>query len=271
MKIKLKDTKMVDDRAPEALARLQEEFAAHIRDPQNVAAPEGIEDRRMAIYRDLFFNNICSFLSSNFPVLRSLYKETEWTTLCREFYQDYRCHTPLFPEVPREFLQYLQDYRQNKDGDPAFMLELAHYEWIELALSLDETEVDDIEVDADGDLLNGIPILSPLAWPLSYQYPVHQIRADFQPQTPADNATHLLVWRQRDYSIKFMQLNEVSLLLLQKLKEEPARSGLELLTAIAGIINHLKPEVVLESGLGLLNELKQKQVILGTRPQVSAT
>jgi hypothetical protein len=271
MKTKLKNTKMVGDRAPEAMARLQEEFAAHIRDPQNVAAPEGIEDRRMGIYRDLFFNNICSFVSGNFPVLRSLYKETEWNTLCREFYQDYRCHTPLFPEVPREFLKYLQDHRQNKDGDPAFMLELAHYEWIELALSLDETEIDDIEVNPDGDLLNGIPVLSPLAWPLSYQYPVHQIRADFQPQTPPDHATHLLVWRQQDYSIKFMQLNEVSLLLLQKLKEEPAQSGLDLLTAIAGIIKHLKPEVVLESGLGLLNELKQKQVILGTRPQVPAT
>jgi hypothetical protein len=271
MKTKLKNKKMVGDRAPEAMARLQEEFAAHIRDPQNVAAPEGIEDRRMGIYRDLFFNNICSFISGNFPVLRSLYKETEWTTLCREFYQDYRCHTPLFPEVPREFLEYLQDHRLNKDGDPAFMLELAHYEWIELALSLDETEIDDIEVDPDGDLLKGVPMLSPLAWPLSYQYPVHQIRVDFQPQTPPDDATHLLVWRQQDYSIKFMQLNDVSLLLLQKLKEEPARSGLDLLTVIAGIIKHLNPEVVLESGLGLLNELKQKQVILGTRPQVPAT
>ena len=27
-------------------------FAAHIRDPQHVAAPDGIEDRRMAIYRE---------------------------------------------------------------------------------------------------------------------------------------------------------------------------------------------------------------------------
>ena len=33
-------------------------FAAHIRDPQNVPAPEGIEDRRMAIYRELFFQHL---------------------------------------------------------------------------------------------------------------------------------------------------------------------------------------------------------------------
>ena len=225
----------------------------------------------MGIYRELFFNNVCSFLSGNFPVLKSLYDESSWKSLCREFYQEYRCHTPLFPEVPREFLKYLQDHRQGHEDDPPFMLELAHYEWIELALSLDETEIDDIEVDPDGDLLKDTPVLSPLAWPLSYRFPVHRIRTDFQPGSAPDKATHLLIWRQRDYSIRFMQLNEVSSLLLQKLREEPARSGLNLLTAIAGIINHLNPEVVIESGFALLDELKQKQVILGTRPNTAVS
>jgi hypothetical protein len=254
-----------DDKAPEALIRLQTSFAAHIRDPQGVAAPEGIEDRRMGIYRELFFNNISGFLSSNFPVLRTLYEDDEWIKLCREFFRDYRCHTPLFPELPREFLQYLQDHRQGHDSDPPFMLELAHYEWVELALSLDEAEFDTSEVNPDGDMLSGIPVLSPLAWPLSYQYPVHRIRVDFQPDTPPEKTTHLLVWRKQDDSIKFMELNEISLLLVQELKKEPARSGHELLTEIAGVINHPKPEVVVEGGKALLNELKEKQIILGTR------
>jgi len=266
MKIKHTKKKMANDAAPEALARLQTRFAAHIRDPQAVAAPEGIEDRRMGIYRNLFFSNICTFLSSNFPVLKSLYGESDWKTLCRDFYRDYRCHTPLFPELPREFLQYLQDQRQNHAGDPPFMLELAHYEWVELALSLDETDVDETDVNAEGDLLKGIPVLSPLVWPLSYQYPVHRIRAEFQPATVPENATHLLVWRRQDFTVKFMQLNEVSMLLVQKMKEETGMSGLGLLEAVAGIIKHPKPEVVLEAGSALLDELKEKQIILGTRP-----
>jgi hypothetical protein len=262
---KHKDGQMVGDIPPEALARLQTDFAAHIRDPEAVAAPEGIEDRRMAIYRDLFFNNIRNFLSGNFPVLKTLYSEDAWTSLCREFFREYRCHTPLFPEIPREFLQYLQDHRQYNEDDQPFMLELAHYEWIELALSLDETLTDASEIDPDGDLLSGIPVLSPLAWPLSYQFPVHKIRVDFQPETAPDKPTHLLVWRQQDYTVRFMQLNEISLLLLQKMKEEPAWSGLDLLTEIAGTINHPKPDVVIEGGKSLLNELKEKQIILGTR------
>jgi len=265
MKRTCRNVQMANDAAPEALARLQTRFAGHIRDPAAVAAPDGIEDRRMAIYRDLFFNNICNFLSGNFPVLRTLYTESAWTGLCRDFYRDYRCHTPLFPELPREFLKYLQDHRQANQGDPPFMLELAHYEWVELALSLDETETGDIGANPDGDLMQGIPVLSPLAWPLSYRYPVHRIRADYQPQSPADDATHLLVWRRDDYRIKFMQLNEISMLLVHKLKEDSGMSGLELLQTVAGVINHPKPAVVLDAGTKLLNDLREKQVILGTR------
>ena len=52
-----------------SLARLQTEFTAHIRDPDRQAVPDGIEDRRMKIYRELFFNNISSLLASNFPAL----------------------------------------------------------------------------------------------------------------------------------------------------------------------------------------------------------
>ena len=87
----------------------------------------------------------------------------------------------------------------------------------------------------------------------------------FQPKTAPAEPTHLLVWRQHDFKIKFMQLNETSMLLLQKMKEETVMSGLELLNDVAGAINHPKPEVVLEAGHALLIELKEKQVILGTR------
>jgi len=265
MKNRWKSKQMAIDTAPEELARLQTSFAAHIRDPESVAAPKGIEDRRMAVYRDLFFNNIRNFLSANFPVLRSLYAENQWEILCRDFYREFRCQTPLFAEIPREFLRYLQDYRQNRKDDPPFMLELAHYEWVELALSLDEAETDDTKIDPEGDLINDIPVLSPLAWPLGYQYPVHRIRMDFQPESAPGVATHLLVWRQRNFTIKFMLLNEISFLLLHKMKEQPDLTGLELLTAVAADIKHPKPSVVLESGKALLNELREKQVVLGTR------
>ncbi len=252
--------------APDKLATLQKQFAAHIRSPGSAPAPAGIEDRRMDIYRKLFFNNVRNLLSYNFPVLRKIYSNEDWAQLVRDFYIEHRARTPLFPELPREFLQYLQDHRQEREGDPPFLLELAHYEWVELALSMDEHEIDDVVADPDGDLLQGIPVLSPVAWPLSYTFPVHRISPGFQPKEAPEKPTHLLVYRNREYTVKFMQLNDVSALLLQFLKEGQDRTGHNLLNEIVISLKHPNPDVVIEGGAKLLQDLRERDVLLGTRP-----
>jgi hypothetical protein len=252
----------------ENLHSLQTAFAAHIRDPENQTAPADVEDRRMDIYRQLFFNNINKFLSNNFPVIRQLYQDDAWLQLVRDFYREHRCHTPLFPELPKEFLRYLQQQRMNRAGDPPYLLELAHYEWVELALSLDENELDQIRADREGDLMKEVPVLSPLAWPLSYRYPVHRIKPGFEIDSPPDQATHLLVYRNREDRIRFMQLNDVSRLLLHKLLEDKGMTGHQLLTDIASDINHPQTSAVLDKGARLLRELLDKDILLGTRTGV---
>jgi hypothetical protein len=256
-------TASAEDR-PDRLKDLQMAFAAHIRNPDKQAAPAGIEARRMKVYRDLFFNNISSLLSSNFPVLRSIHDDAGWRKLVRDFYSEHRCQTPLFPEVSREFLRYLQDGRKKRAGDPGFLLELAHYEWVELALSLDERNPSELTADRNGDLLNGTPVLSPLAWPLSYLYPVHLIGPGYQPATPPSEPTHILVYRNFDDRVRFMKLNSVSRILLEMMQDDRNATGLELLRKVATAIGQKNPEKVIVNGANLLNEWKLKNVVLGT-------
>jgi hypothetical protein len=64
-----------------------------------------------------------------------------------------------------------------------------------------------------------------------------------------------------------MQLNKTAFLLLKKMKEEPDKTGLELLTDIAGILSHPKPGVVIKGGAALLKEFRDKEIVLGTLPQ----
>jgi len=255
---------------PQRLAQAQREFAAHIRDPDRHPAPADVENRRMAIYRRLFFNNINSLLSGNFPVLRSLYAKESWLRLVRDFYAGHRCSTPLFPEVAKEFLRYLEE-RKPASGDPPFLRELAHYEWVELALSLDEREIGEVPADRAGDLLAGRPVLSPLAWALSYRYPVHRIQADFQPAEPPAEATHLLVYRNRQDTVRFMLLNAVTRLLLQQLRESPGLSGSEHLSRVAQSIGHRKPQRVIEAGAAVLEDLRERDIVLGSLPAAAGT
>ena len=139
-------------------------FAAHIRDPYNVPAPEGIEDRRMAIYRELFFNNLKSLLANMFPVLKKLHTADKWNGFVRQFMKYHRAETPYFLQLPQEFLRFLQDEFEPADDDFPFLTELAHYEYIELALSISEVENDLSDVDPQGDLLAAMPVKSELAW-----------------------------------------------------------------------------------------------------------
>ena len=146
---------------PDAVLRAQQDaLAAHIRDPDRVAPPEGVEARRLKIYRELFFNNVDSLLAGNFPVLRRIHGDDGWRALVRAFYRDHDCHTPLFTELAREFLRYLDERAAGEAGhdDPPWLRELAHYEWVELALQISEASCDDVAHDPDGDLLAGAKV-----------------------------------------------------------------------------------------------------------------
>lgn len=219
----------------------------------------------MAIYRDLFFNNIASLLETSFPVLRKLLTQTHWHGMIRDFLIRHRCKTPLFLELPQEFLEYLSNQREPERDDPPFLLELAHYEWVELALSVSDDDADPSLADPNGDLLTGSPVISPLARNLTYRFPVHRIGPDFQPTQPDPKPTHLLVYRDRQDQIQFMEINVVTQRLLQLLKEDPRLTGLRALQLIATELQHPEPKQVIAAGAQLLQDLRARDVILGTR------
>ena len=244
---------------------LQYQFTAHIRDPDNRPAPEGIEDRRMAIYRDLVFSNMEGFVASNFPVIRTLYDDDAWKVFAREFFREHFCHTPLFPEFGREFLRWLEERQQAGRGDPPWLLELAHYEWAELALSLDESQIDDVAHDPGGDPVNGVPVVSPLACVLGYNYPVQHIKPSFRPDEAPAEPTWILLVRGRDDEVRFHEINALSAMLIERLRENSELTGAQCVDALLGDRPAEEIAVLRPAGIGLVRELKSFEAILGTR------
>jgi len=244
---------------------LQFAFTAHIRDPQNEPVPGGIEDRRMAIYRDLVYSNMESFISANFPVIRSLYDDEQWSLLAHDFFREHRCHTPLFPEFAREFLRYLELRQEQGRDDPPFLLELAHYEWAELALAIEQTEIGDVAHDAAGDPVAGVPVVSPLACVLGYRFPVQHIRPDFRPLEAPPQPTVLLLVRGRDDQVRFHEINALSALLVERLRENTQLRGEQCLDALLVDRNAEEASALRPAGIALLRELKSFEAILGTR------
>lgn len=245
--------------------RVQDAFTRHIRDPDVAPAPAGIEERRMGIYRELLYNNVESFMAAGFPVLRKVCGDAVWHGLMRDYFRTHRAHTPYFPKMSGEFVRYLEQERGSRDGDPPFLLELAHYEWVETALAFDAREPDFSAVDAAGDLLAGTPVLSPLVLLLTYRFPVHRIGPEHVPVDAPEQATYLLVYRDRRDQIGFLELNPVSARLLDLLRQSGGRSGRALLMQIAGELRHPDAAAVERGGLEILEDLRGRDVILGTR------
>ena len=241
-------------------------FAAYIRDPDHRPAPEGIEDRRMSIYRDLFFNNLRNLLGKTFPVLRKLHDDKHWDRFIRQFMQNHNAKTPYFLELPEEFLNFLRNEYEHQVDDFPFLTELAHYEYIELALSV-STDSNNLDgVDPNGDLLANIPVKSVLTWAYAYQYAVHRISTDFQPTQAEDQPVYLAVYRQSNDKVGFLELNPVTASLLNAIEENVAdRTGEELLRGIAAEINYLNVDAFIKHGAAALEEMRQLEILTGTR------
>lgn len=240
-------------------------FAAHIRDPEHNPAPSGVEDRRMAIYRELFFNNLHSLLGSTFPVIKKLLSRDRFRSLVREFMIRHKAQTPYFLEIPREFLAFLQDEYELQNDDFPFLIELAHYEWVELALSVSEESNDGHTANPDGDLLEGVPVRSALAWSFAYQFAVHRISADYLPQEPGDTPTFLAVCRKANDDMDFLELNPVTARLLELIGANECASGRELLHSLAEEIGYADSASLVEHGAIAMREMLQAQILLGTR------
>lgn len=249
----------------ESLADIQYAFARHIRDPENQPAPADVEDRRMEIYRSLFYRNVESFLANSFPVLRKIIPDEQWHDMIRDYFSRHQARTPLFTKMPTEFLQYLEHERSGHSDDYPFLLELAHYEWLEVELSLDNRDISEVGIATDTDLLAGIPVLSALIRPMTYQFPVHNISPDYLPESAAEKPTYLVVFRNRNDEIGFLELNSVAARMLELLQQQSERTGEELLQQIAEELQHPDPAAVIKGGLEIMQGMHEKDIILGTK------
>lgn len=237
-----------------AFQQFQIDFGRHIRAPRQAPRPDGVPARRMAIYNELLFNNLTGFLDACFPITRQLLGERRWRRLHRAFFRESRCHTPYFREIPREFLAWLPD-----DSGPRWLKDLAHYEWVELAL--DVMDATTPAHDPQGDLMAGIPVLAPALMNLAYAWPVQRIGPDWRPRKPRQ--THLLVYRDAADDVQFVELNPVSARLVELLMDSRL-NGRDACAAIAAELRHTTPQAVISHGVSLLEELRMAGAILGT-------
>ncbi|MGA1370361.1 MAG: DNA-binding domain-containing protein [Pseudomonadales bacterium] len=236
---------------------------AHIRDPRR-APPPGVDERAAAVYRELFFNSLDGLLRAHFPVLCRTLGDAVWRQLVADFLRDHRANTPLFPEIGEELIAFLQARQAAAEPDPPWVPELAHFEWVELALEIDPAVPDANAFEADADVLAHVPVLSPHAVVLVYRYAVHRIVEGSVPTAPSDTPVCLLAVRDAAGRVRLSETNPFTVQLIERLGANTNRSGRELLLALAADAG-AQSHSVLEGGAELFRQLQRQGVILGAR------
>lgn len=242
---------MQDPSAPESLREFQITYGRYLRAPSDYSLPEGIPERRSEIYEGLLFNNMCSFLDRCFPVTRSIVGTEKWTSWCRQFFKEWRSETPLFSQIPFEFVRYMSEMLIT-DSLPDWMPELLHYEWVELEVDVDNAEL--------SEPLAQEYWLNPNSRLLSYQWPVHRISKDFQPQEA--ETTFIVVYRDSKFSVMFSEVNATTFTLLSLIQQGYADLD-SLFLSLAEMIAHPDPSAIKQFGMTLLDDLKKQEILLG--------
>lgn len=229
----------------------QKDFCAYLRKPTPFQIPQHIGEN-ISVYREVSLYSVDGLLKPTFPVLRSILSEEQWNDLIIQFFEACYVQSPISSDVPKEFVDFLEKL---PNLQPAFLVELAHYEWVELAVMIDVSKVEK-NLNFNIEKL----VLNPTLRLLTYIYPVQQLSVDFQPPQPLDIPIFLAVYRDCNDDVQFMELNAVTARLLELLTKS-SNADIIFNNLIKNLPN-LNSTAIIEHGKTLLKELFESDVLL---------
>ncbi|MDD4913514.1 MAG: putative DNA-binding domain-containing protein [Methylococcales bacterium] len=244
-----------------AFQTVQRQFLAHLRNSEKQPLPAGFAEQGAAVYAELLYNKFNDSLELCFPLSREILGAAGWRRLVKDFIADHCCTSPYYRQIPDQFIRYLQTERCSP-SDPPFLLELAHFEWVELVLAVTVAEpVPAFTPGMAADSLQYRPLFAPIFQLLDYGYPVQRINAGYQPAIPPDQATHILGFRDRDDAVQFIELQPATARLLDILKSA-ACTVAEAVTQIAAELGHPDPAALSGFGVETMISLMRQGAIL---------
>jgi len=226
-----------------------------------------LPQKNAKIYAELIFNNINSCVRVCFPICYAMSKDSYWDDLIHTFIEEFKCYSPMFKDLPEQFLQWLKVTKnpQIKQVIPKFFYCFAHYEWIEMAIAvaLDNKQPFHV-IQQKEDFLNQDIVLTDSWTIVDYYYDVHLINKKYQPVLKKKTANYYLVFRDIKDNVKFMILTPSSVSLISALVNNQLNFKHTIHT-ILQMQPELAPDLIQESLTNLLYELYNQGMVLGIK------
>ena len=233
-------------------------LARHLRDPLSAVAPEGVSAADVTVCTQEMVRNLCEVLEPAFPVTHALLGDEIWEHAVRLFLKDAPNHTPWASAVQRAFVDHVCE-SPDMQRLPAWLQDLAHFEWLQSAVST--SPVSWPAFDAQGDVMQRVVVLNPTHVEAAYEWPVHGIDTDHQPDDM--QSTYVTMLRDSDDALHVLESSVFRGQLIDLLRD--GQTGEQAFMVLAMWLSHPEPEAFVREGAQVMAQLQREGVVLGTR------
>jgi len=232
-------------------------LARHLRDPLGVSAPVGVSLADAAVCTQDIVTHVSEVLAPAFPVTCALLGDEMWEHAVRLFLKDAQPHTPWASSTQRAFVDHVCE-SPDMPRLPAWLQDLAHFEWLQNAVNT--PPVSWPACDADADVMHHAVVLNPTHVEAAYEWPVHGIDTDHQPDDM--QSTYVSMLRDKDDTLPVLESSVFRGQLIDLLRD--GQSGEQAFMVLAMWLSHPEPEAFVREGAEVMAQLQREGVVLGT-------
>jgi hypothetical protein len=123
-------------------------------------------------YRRLVFNIISDALETTYPITAKKMGIEDWEELVDDFFANYPCSSAQIWSMPYELITYLESTENPIKTKFPWLMELLHFEWLEVEIFCDEDE--EVHFEKSIDVLNEKWVVNPTLRLEHFTFPVHK-------------------------------------------------------------------------------------------------
>ncbi|MEC7120896.1 MAG: putative DNA-binding domain-containing protein [Pseudomonadota bacterium] len=227
----------------------QRTFCDWVRQPDLAPPPVDVALPRLQVYRELLFNNVCSFIDLVYPIARSVLPPQTWQQLCEQFFAQARCESPLYLDISLQFREYLSEVQHPVLQTYPWLAELLQVEWMELHVDLDEhawpdqQQLELARVQADSvHVTDAVWRLSVPIWVLAYQWPVYRWRVGELVSAVNPEPSCVVVWRDCQDQMQLAVVSPIAAALLELVSQTSTWQSSVLAQHLGALVPQLASE-----------------------------
>lgn len=229
---------------------------------RDIEAMAGLDEKRLLLYRKLVRRGLRAAIRVEIP--RTAARMGPAFEACTERYFDHTLpRSPYLRDVAFEFFAWLSRSSLEELAVPPYLIDLARHELVAFTVACAPSE-DSEQTGVPLELDRGVRFRAAVEI-VRYAHAVHRLHEELDAHDePKAEPTALLVYRDDELEIRYLELSPLASHILDKL-----RSGETLRGAVLGACELLSQPVdgaVLQGTARLLEDLGQRGVLLGAEP-----